>query len=132
VARLTVSRVAPQLSLGGQYDWQIEVMFRASKQVLDVEAPQHRSQESVEKVTPWVWLVQSVIMVWYLSAGRDTPEAKELGEVMGDWDSEWSLRHMLRVLRRVILNVGINPNSTDPNKQQEFIEALKNWVNLAA
>jgi hypothetical protein len=112
--------------------WSIEVLFRASKQIMDVEAPQHRSQESVEKVQPWVWLVQSVIMVWYLTDGRQTPEAKELGEVMGEWDSEWSLRHMLRVLRRVILNVGITPNINDPNKQQEIVEALKNWVNLAA
>jgi len=112
--------------------WSIERLFRSSKQVLDVEAPQQRSQESVEKVTPWVWLVQSVIMVWYLSAGRDTPEAKELCGVMGDWDSEWSLRHMLRVLRRVILNVGINLNCGELNNQQEFTETLKNWVNLAA
>jgi DDE superfamily endonuclease len=112
--------------------WSIELLFRASKQILDVEAPQQRSQGSVGKVTPWVWLVQSVIMVWYLTDGRQTPEAKELREVLGDWDSEWSLRHMLRVLRRVILNVGINLNSSDPNHQQEFTETLKNWVNLAA
>jgi hypothetical protein len=44
--------------------WSIEVLFRASKQVLDVEAPQHFCQESVEKLAPWVWSIQSVIMVW--------------------------------------------------------------------
>src|SRR4051794_38501635 len=32
--------------------WSIEVLFRASKQVLDIEAPQHRSRGSVEKVAP--------------------------------------------------------------------------------
>ena len=30
--------------------WAIEVLFRASKQVLDIESPQHWSQASVEKL----------------------------------------------------------------------------------
>jgi DDE superfamily endonuclease len=112
--------------------WAIEVLFRASKQVLDIEAPQHWSQASVEKVAPWVWSMQSVIMVWYLTAGRELPEAVEWRERLGDWDSEWSLRHMLRVLRQAILNATINPNSGDAAKLTEMVETLKNWANLAA
>jgi hypothetical protein len=57
--------------------WSIEVLFRASKQVLQIEAPQHWCQQSVEKVAPWVWSMQSVIMVWYLTAGQETAEAKD-------------------------------------------------------
>jgi hypothetical protein len=112
--------------------WAIEVLFRASKQVLDIEAPRHWSQESVEKVAPWVWSMQSVIMVWYLTAGRDLPEALELRDRMGDWDSEWSLRHMLQVLRSTILNVTINPNSADQAQLTDMVKTLKNWANLAA
>jgi hypothetical protein len=112
--------------------WAIEVLFRSSKQVLDIEAPQQWSRESVEKVAPWVWSMQSVIMVWYLTAGQTTPEAAELREAMGDWDSEWSLRHMLQVLRRAILNATINPNSADHAKLTEMVKTLKNWANLAA
>jgi hypothetical protein len=112
--------------------WAIEVLFRSSKQVMDIEAPQHWSQESVEKLAPWVWSMQSVIMVWYLSAGRDLPEALELRERMGEWDSEWSLRHMIQVLRRAILNVTIDPNSADHGKLTEMVKVLKNWANLAA
>jgi DDE family transposase len=112
--------------------WAIEVLFRASKQVLEIEAPQHWSQESVEKVAPWVWSMQSVIMVWYVTAGRDLPEALELRERMGEWDSEWSLRHMLIVLRRATLDATINPNSADPAKLTQMVETLKNWANLAA
>jgi|SRR5215831_2001123 len=112
--------------------WAIEVLFRASKQVLEIEAPQHWSQESVEKVAPWVWSMQSVIMVWYVTAGRDLPEALELRERMGEWDSEWSLRHMLMVLRRATLDATINPNSADPAKLAQMVETLKNWANLAA
>ena len=111
--------------------WAIEVLFRASKQVLDIEAPKHWSRESVEKVAPWVWSMQSVIMVWYLTAGHATPEALELREVMGEWDSEWSLRHMLQVLRRAILNATINPNSADLANLTEMVKTLKNWANLA-
>ena len=112
--------------------WAIEVLFRASKQVMDIEAPQHWSQESVEKLAPWVWSMQSVIMVWYLSVGHTSVEAQELREVMGDWDSEWSLRHMLIVLRRAILNATIKPNSADQAQLMEMVETLKNWANLAA
>jgi len=112
--------------------WAIEVLFRASKQVLDIEAPQHWSQESVEKLAPWVWSMQSVIMVWYLTVGHALPEALELREVMGDWDSEWSLRHMLQVLRRAILNATINPNSADQANLTDMVKTLKNWANLAA
>ena len=112
--------------------WAIEVLFRASKQVMDIEAAQHWSQESVEKLAPWVWSMQSVIMVWYIKAGQDLPEALELRERMGEWDSEWSLRHMLQVLRRAILQATINPNSADHAKLVEMVETLKNWANLAA
>lgn len=112
--------------------WSIEVLFRASKQVMDIEAPQHRSQESVEKLAPWVWSMQSVIMVWYITAGRELAEAEELRALMGDWDSEWSLRHMVQVLRRAILNATINPNSADEPQLREMVQTLKNWANLAA
>ena len=112
--------------------WAIEVLFRGSKQVLDLEAPKHWSQESVSKVAPWVWSMQSVIIVWYLTVGSTLPEAVELRAVMGEWDSEWSLRHMLQVLRRAIWNATINPNSTDQAQLTEMVQTLKNWANLAA
>jgi hypothetical protein len=112
--------------------WSEEVLFRASKQEMDIEAPQHWSEESVAKVAPWVWCLQSVVMVWYLTAGRDLPEAEELRQVMGEWDSEWSLRHMLQVLRRAVLNATINPNSGSLDQLNEMIQTLKNWAHLAA
>jgi hypothetical protein len=112
--------------------WSIEVLFRSSKQVMDIEAPQHWSQESVEKLAPWVWSMQSVIMVWYITAGRECAEADELRGRMGEWDSEWSLRHMVQVLRSAILNATINPNSGDEAQLRAMVETLKNWANLAA
>ena len=79
-----------------------------------------------------MWSLQSVVMVWYISAGHALPEAEELREVMGDWNSEWSLRHMVQVLRRATLNATIKPVSAEPNELLKLIETLKNCVNLAA
>jgi hypothetical protein len=112
--------------------WSIEVLFRASKQVLDLEAPQQWSRESVEKVAPWVWSVQSVVMVWYVTEGRGLPEAEQLRARLGEWDSEWSLRHVVQVLRRAILDATINPDSADRAKLTEMVQTLKNWADLAA
>ena len=76
--------------------------------------------------------MQSVIMVWYITVGYELPEAKEMRELMGEWDSEWSLRHMIQVLRHAILNATINPNSADEPQLREMVQTLKNWANLAA
>jgi hypothetical protein len=112
--------------------WSIEVLFRSSKQVLEIEAPQQWSRESVEKVAPWVWSMQSVVIVWYITAGHQSAEAAQLRERLGDWDSEWSLRHMIQVLRQAILDATINPNSANEDELREMTKTLKNWANLAA
>jgi DDE superfamily endonuclease len=111
--------------------WAIEVLFRASKQVMDIEAPQHWSRESVEKLAPWVWSMQSVVIVWYITAGYESAEAAELRDRLGEWDSEWSLRHMIQVLRRAILNATFDPNSANEAELREMAKTLKNWANLA-
>ena len=112
--------------------WSIEVLFRASKQVLQIEAPQHFCAESVEKVAPWVWSMQSVIMVWYLSGGRELPQAQQMRERMGSWDSEFSLRHMIQVLQRATLEATIQPNSASEPQLRDLIQTLQNWALLAA
>jgi hypothetical protein len=112
--------------------WSIEVLFRSSKQVLQIEAPQHWCQGSVEKVAPWVWSMQSVIMVWYLTAGRALPEAEQMRQRMGPWDSEWSLRHMIQVLQRSTLHATINPTSASEPQLRQMLQTLENWALLAA
>jgi DDE superfamily endonuclease len=112
--------------------WSIEVLFRASKQVMQIEAPQHYCQQSVEKVAPWVWGMQSVIMVWYLTAGQDLPQAQQMRQRMGPWDSEFSLRHVIQLLQRATLDATIQPNSASQPQLREFIQTLQNWALLAA
>jgi hypothetical protein len=112
--------------------WSVEVLFRSSKQALEVEAPQHYCQQSVQKVAPWVWGMQSVIMVWYLTGGKDLPQAQQLRARMGEWDSEFSLRHMIQVLQRATLSATIQPNSASVPQLQKIIQTLQNWALLAA
>jgi DDE superfamily endonuclease len=112
--------------------WSVEVAFKASKQVLDIEGPQNWCEGSITKLAPWVWLQQSVIAVWYLTEGVALPEAQEVEGLMGPWDSKWSLRHMLQVLRRATLNATININSPDPSTLQQSLQTLKNCLFLAA
>jgi len=111
--------------------WSIEVMFKASKQIMGIQGPQHFCEESVKKVVPWVLTVQTLISVWYLLAGKNLPEAEELRQHMGEWDTEWSLAHMLRVLRRAILKATIEANSGSQDEMREFLGRLMNWVHLA-
>jgi hypothetical protein len=112
--------------------WSIEVVFKASKQVMNIEGPQNWCKGSITKLAPWVWLQQSVIAVWYLTEGSTLPEAKEVEDLMGPWDSKWSMRHMLQVLRRATLNATINFNSSDPTTLQQSLQTLKNCLYLAA
>jgi hypothetical protein len=112
--------------------WSIEVLFRASKQVMQIEAPQHYCQESVEKVAPWVWSMQGVIMVRYLTEGQDLPQAQQMRQRMGPWDSGWSLRHVIQVLQRATLDATIQPNSASEPQLRQFIQTLQNWALLAA
>jgi hypothetical protein len=112
--------------------WAIETMFKASKQIMDIQAPQHFCQESVEKVAPWVWALQTVITVWYVLAGRNALEAEEIRQHMGEWDTEWSLANMLRVLRRAILNQTIQANSGSEAELRALLEQFKNWIHLTS
>jgi hypothetical protein len=108
------------------------VLFRSSKQVLDIEGPQQWCRGSVAKLAPWVWLMQTVVTVWYLSAGHALPEAQAAREGMGEWDSECSLRHMLKVLRQATLDKTIDITSAGSDELRQMMETLKNCVNLAA
>ena len=60
------------------------------------------------------------------------PEAGEVEALMGPWDSDCSLRHIIQVLRRAILNATINSNSGDLEEVKRSLEVLKNCMNLAA
>ena len=112
--------------------WSIEVAFKSSKQAMKIQSPQHWSQESIEKLSPWVWLMQSMIGLWYMTEGRKLPAAQAARRRFGEWDAEWSLAHRLRILRTVILEAAINPESATKADLCQLLDALENYLNLAA
>jgi hypothetical protein len=111
--------------------WSIEVAFKASKQVMGIQSPQHWCQQSIEKLSPWVWLMQSAISLWYFTAGRKSPQARAARLRMGAWDTEWSFRHMLRVLHGVILEQTITLTSPCKADLIELARQLETYLNLA-
>ena len=112
--------------------WSIEVAFKSSKQVMKIQAPQHWCRQSIEKLSPWVWLMQSVIGLWYFTEGRNLPPAQAARRRFGEWDTEWSLAHMLRILRTAILENTINAKSATKADLSQLLEDLENYLNLAA
>jgi hypothetical protein len=111
--------------------WSIEVTFKSSKQVMGIQSPQHWCQQSIEKLSPWVWLMQSVISLWYFTDGRKLPEARAARRRFGEWDTEWSLGHMLRMLRSTILENRIQPKSATKADLYQLLEHLGNYLYLA-
>jgi hypothetical protein len=110
----------------------IEATFKGSKQVMDIQRPRHFCRESIEKLAPWVWMQQSMIAMWYLAEGHKLPEAVAARKDLGPWETEWSLQHMLRVLRRLTILQTINGMSRTKADMQQLIENLENYLFLAA
>jgi hypothetical protein len=109
----------------------IEAMFKNSKQVLDIQRPRHFCRQSIEKLGPWVWQMQSLVTLWYVTAGRALPEAKAARRDLGTWETEWSLRHMLRVLRRLTLRQAMAQKSQTTADLQKLLEQLESYLFLA-
>lgn len=110
----------------------IEATFKSSKQVLEIQTPQHFCRASIEKLAPWVWLMQSVIALWYLTEGRHTPEARAARRELGAWETEWSFRHMLRLFRRITLRATIQSMSQSKHELQQLAARLENYLYSAA
>ena len=110
----------------------IEAAFKDSKQVMEIQKPQHWCQASIEKLAPSVWLMQSLITLWYFTEGQHLPAARAARQRLGSWETEWSLRHMIHLLRRETLRAAITITSPTKRDLQQFIDRLENYLNLAA
>lgn len=110
----------------------IEAMFKSSKQVMDIQRPRHFCRQSIEKLAPWVWLMQSLVSLWYLTEGRKLPEADAARKDLGPWETEWSLRHMLRLLRRLTILQTIEQLSQTKADLRQMVDRLENYLFLAS
>jgi hypothetical protein len=75
--------------------------------------------------------MQSVISLWYITAGRKLPAARAARRRFGKWDTEWSFLHMLRILRAAILEDTINPRSATKADLHQLLGDLENYLHLA-
>ena len=76
--------------------------------------------------------MQSVVSLWYITEGRKLPAARAARRHFGKWDTEWSLAHMLRILRTVILEHTIKTESATKAELCQLLDDLENYLNLAA
>jgi hypothetical protein len=109
----------------------IEAMFKGSKQVMDIQRPRHFCKQSIEKLAPWVWMMQSLVALWYLTEGHKLPEAEAARQDLGPWETEWSFQHMLRLLRRLTILQTINRMSLLKADLQQLVRDLENYLFLA-
>ena len=108
--------------------WSLEVVFKASKQVIGIAGPQHWCRECIERLAPWVWLMQSVVSLWYLTVGHAVPAAESARRNLGPWDTEWSLGHWVRILRAATMAATINPHSNENDDCRKLIERVKSYL----
>ena len=47
---------------------------------------------------------------------------------MGEWDTEWSLRHMCRLIRRVTIRQAINSMSRRKADMHQLNDQLENYL----
>ena len=77
------------------------------------------------------WFPESVISLWYFTEGRKLPAAQAARRRFGEWDTEWSLAHMLRILRAAILADTITPKSATKADLHQLLDDLENYLHLA-
>lgn len=107
--------------------WSIEVAFRDSKQHLGLHDPQVWCERSVERAHPMAWLVQSLTVLWYATAGRDGPHVRR--------DRPWYKRRvaptftdMLGALRLQLWDARLNARSGDEPLASDRAEFLLHWL----
>ncbi len=66
-----------------------------------------------------------------MTEGHKLPAARAARRRFGEWDTEWSLAHMLRILRAAILEATIKPESATKAELCQLLDQLENYLNLA-
>jgi hypothetical protein len=56
--------------------WSVEVAFCDAKQLLGFHDPQVWCAASVERAAPMAWFVGTLVVCWYVMAGREGPQAQ--------------------------------------------------------
>ena len=115
--------------------WTIEEAIRDAKQLGGFEQTQGWCPRTVERQAPIALIVQTLVKVWYLTAGIKATWAQPKGSQVCGWLSEKthpSYLDMLATLRRVLWNDRINLNSLPRGRVRNILKTLRFTLCAAA
>jgi len=115
--------------------WTIEESIRDGKQLGGFEQTQGWCPRTVQRQAPIALIVQTLVKVWYLTAGIKAQWAQPKGSQVCGWLGEKnhpSYLDMLATLRRVLWNDRINLNSIPRGRVRTILQTLRFTLCAAA
>jgi hypothetical protein len=115
--------------------WSIEEAIKDGKQLGGFEQTQGWCPRTVQRQAPMALIVQTLVKVWYLTAGIKAKWAQPKGSQIWGWIGQKnhpSYLDMLATLRRVLWNDRINVNSIPRSRVRSILEALRFTLCAAA
>lgn len=115
--------------------WTIEEAIKDGKQLDGFEQTQGWCPRTAERQAPVALIVQTLVKVWYLTAGIKATWAQPQGSQVCGWLGEKhhpSYLDMLATLRRVLWNDRINLNSTSRSRVRNILKTLRFTLCAAA
>ena len=101
--------------------WSIEVTFRNLKQLMGFEHPQVRVTRSVQRMAPFVAMLYTAIVLWYVEHGCHMPQ---LVQPVGPWyrqKQHVAFEDMIYAARKALIASGV----FDPIRDSDN---LRNWL----
>lgn len=100
--------------------WSIEVFFREAKQLLGFADSQARKKEAVLRVAPFVGLLYSVLVLWFLEGASGSPLATPPVRPWYPHKRGFSFQDILRAARRATAPVNILDLASDVGNLQQL------------
>lgn len=114
--------------------WSIEVAIEDAKQTIGVGEARNRVRQAVERTVPFGFLVGTLAICWYATAGHhadDVQEARALAPWYRD-KTQPSVLDMFSKLRRVLVAADFRREDPDPPTPQEINLIRLAWADVAA
>lgn len=108
--------------------WPIETAIAAGKQLLGIGQARNRLARAVERTVPFGFIVYSLVIVWYATAGyhRDDITGRLATQPWYHHKSEPAFEDMLTKLRRTLIAAritGVSAAQPDPDKFRDYVLA---------
>lgn len=87
--------------------WSIECFFREAKQLLGFAASQARKEQAVLRVAPFVGLLYTALVVWFLEGAHTSPMAEPPLRPWYQHKRGFSFEDILRAARRATANLNV-------------------------